>query len=100
MYSGSGDKSADAAATLNDAFSFESCQCMPRSHKADFVKFGKIALRGHRIAGPKLACINALSNRRENAREGRNEMSLGGQGNPPEPVRKGSSLPGLPAHSL
>src|SRR4029077_19474638 len=73
------DKSANAAAALDDAFTFEIGECVARGHEADFVKFGEIALGSNRIARAKMASVNAFANGRLNALIRRNGgVLLGG----------------------
>ena len=56
------NESADAASALHNAFAFERSQGMAGGHQADRMEFGQVAFGANRVAGAKMAGVNALPN--------------------------------------
>src|SRR5262245_42694624 len=54
------NKCADAATALDDAFAFERGQGVACSHQADSMELGQVAFGAYRVAGTKMARVNAL----------------------------------------
>src|SRR5260370_34351052 len=73
---GRGDKSADSAAALDNAFAFARGKSMARGHQADLMDLCKIALRRNRVTGMQLSGIDAPANGALNPLVGRQAVAV------------------------
>jgi hypothetical protein len=74
-----GDKSANATAAFHNTFAFKRRKSVTCRHEAHFVQFGEVAFGAYRVAGPKLAGVDALPDGGLDALVGRNgSMSFNG----------------------
>src|SRR6202030_3915233 len=58
----SGDKSADPAAALHQAFALERGKGMASGHQADIMNSSEFSFGGHHVSGAELASVNVASN--------------------------------------
>jgi hypothetical protein len=82
MNLGSGDEGSDAATTLDEAFVLKGGQRVAGGHQADLMHFGEVTLGGDRIAGAKVAGVDAFADGALNTLVGRNiRTQFGGHAN-------------------
>jgi len=71
-----GDKSSDAAPTLDNSIAFERGKSMASGHEADLMNFGEVALGGHGVPGIQVSGIDALTDDALNSLVGRQAVAV------------------------